>query len=152
MRPGGLVRHTTELCICAERQLQQYPILTDEADNPLPKAWDILLAAGTLHDLIKNGLPWGEKTDYQNHHRLAAEKWNEAAEKFGVPKDIRETVYEAILWHAGHWTPEWQPGELDELGIFSRILHTVDMFTSDYNLDLMYKPRPIPRKRSARRD
>lgn len=151
VRPGGLVRHTTEMCIGVGRQLQQYEELTDEQCNPLPMTQDILLAASGLHDTFKNGSPWGDKTDYQNHHRLAAEKWNKAAEKFGVPTNIKEAVYEAIFWHAGRWTTEWRPGKLEELSIYARILHTVDMFSSDYNLDLMYEAKPIPKKRSAKR-
>lgn len=152
VKPGGLIRHTTELCIVIERQLQQYPKLTDSKCNPLPEARDILLAAGILHDTFKNGLPWGEKTDYENHHRVAAEKWDAAAGKFGVPKSIRESIYEAIFWHAGRWTPEWQPDKLEKLSIYARILHSADMFSSDYNLDLMYTAKPIPKKRSGRRD
>ena len=140
---GGLVRHTTELCIGLHRHLQQFPELTDENCVPLPEVFDTLLAAGILHDAFKNGLPWGEKTDYENHHRIAAEKWSEAAEKFGVPEDIRVNAAEAIFWHAGRWTPGWTLEIYQQRCIYARVLHDMDMAFSNVDLDAMYEAKPI---------
>ena len=140
---GGLVRHTTELCIGLHRHLQQFPELTDEKCVPLPKVFDTLLAAGILHDAFKNGLPWGEKTDYENHHRIAAEKWSEAAEKFGVPEDIRKNATEAIFWHAGRWTPGWTIGLHNQRSIYARVLHNMDMAFSNVDLTLMFEAKHI---------
>lgn len=141
--PGGLVRHTTELCIGLHRHLQQFPELTDEKYVPLPKVFDTLLAAGILHDTFKNGLPWGEKTDYENHHRLAAEQWSEAAERFGVPEETRKNAAEAIFWHAGRWTPNWTPELYQQRSIYARIIHDMDMAFSNVDLDGMYEAKPI---------
>lgn len=144
VEPGGLVRHTTELCIGLHRHLQQFPKLTDENYVPLPKVFDTLLAAGSLHDAFKNGLPWREETDYENHHRIATEKWLEAAAKFRVPEDIRTNAADAIFWHAGRWTPGWTLELHEQRSIFARILHDMDMAFSNVDLNLMYKAKPIP--------
>lgn len=140
---GGLVRHTTELCIGLHRHLQQFPELTDEKCVPLPGVFDTLLAAGILHDGFKNGLPWGEKTDYENHHRIAAEMWSKATEKFGVPGDIRKNAAEAIFWHAGRWTPGWTIESHNQRGIYARVMHDMDMAFSNVDLDLMFKAKHI---------
>lgn len=140
---GGLVRHTTESCIGLYRHLQQFPELTDEKCVPLPRVFDTLLAADILHDAFKNGLPWKGETDYQNHHRIAAEQWSCAAEKFGVPEDIRQNAAEAIFWHAGRWTPGWTPELHKQRSIYARILHDMDMAFSNVDLDGMYEAKPI---------
>ena len=141
--PGGLVRHTTELCVGLHRHVQQFPELTDENYVPLPKVLDTLLAASIPHDAFKNGLPWGEETDYENHHRIAAEQWLGAAAKFDVPEDIRAHAAEAIFWHAGRWTLGWNPTFHKRRSIYAQILHTMDMVFSDVKLDVMYEAKPI---------
>lgn len=141
--PAGLVRHTIELCLGLHRHAQQFPELTDENYVPLRKVFDTLLVAGILHDAFKNGLPWGEKTDHENHHRIAAEMWSEAAETFEVPEDIRKNAAEAIFWHAGRWTPGWTPELHKQRGIYARILHDMDMVFSNVDLDLIFTAKPI---------
>lgn len=144
LTPGGLVRHTTELCIGIHRHVQQFPELTDEKCVPLPVVFDTLLAAGVLHDAFKNGLPWGEQTDYENHHRIAADQWRKAASKFSVPADIIENAAAAIYWHAGRWTPGWTLKLHQERNIYARVLHDMDMAFSNLGLDLMFKAKDLP--------
>lgn len=148
--PGGLARHTTEMCVGLRRHIQQFPELTDGNCAPLSKSLDTLLAAVALHDAYKNGLPWGEKTDYLDHHRLASEKWKGAAERLKVPKDILENAAEAIFWHAGRWTPGWTLEIDKKLGVYARVVHTMDMVFSDMNLDRLFEAKSLqlPLRRS----
>jgi len=146
LREGGLVRHTTEMCLGCGRYVQQFPEFTDETCVPLIPVMDILLTAICLHDAFKNGIPWGAKTDHF-HHQIAADEWAKAAEKFEVHPKVRQVITEAIFWHAGRWTPGWTLEKNRQRGPLAKIVHTLDMIYSDVDLALMYSAKNLLMKR-----
>jgi len=133
---GGLVRHTMEMCVLAPQIASIYPELTDKDQKPTKEAMDIILAAIILHDSLKNGLPWGKWT-IKNHHEVAANQWDEAAEKARLDDHTRDSVFEAIFWHAGRWTQYW---DTDQMTPFAWVVHITDMVTSAKELETIYLP------------
>jgi len=59
---------------------------------------DIVVGAAILHDIQKNGIPWGEKTNYQ-HGKIAFE-W---LEQFSSLTFMSDTIRCCIRYHMGRW-------------------------------------------------
>lgn len=92
----GLVRHTALVTVMAVDALRRY------YDEPPREMVDVMLCAGLLHDLCKNGYPqWGEWT-LKEHPQITAQRVLGAAG--GDPGKLVEWACFAIAWHYGAWT------------------------------------------------
>ncbi len=132
---GGILLNTVECCVGIDRKIRMYPSLTDEKAEPLPDNRDIVYVATILSDTFKTEdakKHWREYT----HHRTAAAKWQEVAAHHDVPKDVVDTITDAIYWHLGRFTPEW-PDDTDprsKLSVLAFITHELDMDFSNRKL------------------
>ena len=143
--PGGLVRHVIKglEVVVSEARLAQ---LTPREQNQA-------LSAFTLHDTFKNGVPWGENTDY-THGIIAAEQI--LASPCRINLQDREAIAGAVRYHMSRWSylvDPWKKesftrrelqGSLDELAraLYSpsrieRVVQIADYWASRPNISFM---------------
>jgi hypothetical protein len=101
----GLVRHTGVVAVSAVDALRRY-YGTGEVPRDMV---DVVLCAGLLHDLCKNGYPeWGPYTR-RDHPRIGSERvWAERpslGESAAAARLLEGACY-AIRWHYGAWTAD----------------------------------------------
>ena len=136
---GGILLNTSECCIGIDRKMRIYASLVNEAGNSKPDDRDIILVATILSDTFKTqdfGKPWREFA----HHRVAAEKWREVANRHRVAEQTITAIAEAIMWHLGRFTPEWPTGKDPlSLSLHTFITHELDMDFSNRDLAKVYE-------------
>ena len=138
-KAGGILLNTSECCVGIDRKLRMYPNLTDATFNPLLNDRDIVYVATIISDTFKPldaGKHWREFA----HHRIAAEKWRQTAQKHNLPNPQADVIADAIFWHLGRFTPEWPSGAdpRDRLSLHALITHELDMDFSNRNLSLVF--------------
>lgn len=130
----GLVKHTLSMLVPGMRQAEGFfynsftPITADQAR-----------AAIVLHDTFKGGKPWARYT-VKNHGELAAKAWLQVAEVEEVDRESIVEVYEAIYWHNGKFTPNYDGRTLTPLAQF---VHTIDMGASSMDLEEIFQWRDL---------
>lgn len=92
---GGLIRHLLKASEVAYNLANFYNFSEVERD--------IVFSATMIHDIQKNGIPWGDKTDYT--HGLIAFNWLEQFSSLSSKSDI---IRMCVRYHMGRWT---QPQE-----------------------------------------
>lgn len=128
---GGIIVHTRKgiqviLWLC------RFFNITDQLVK------DKLVGGFTLHDIKKNGIPWGEKTDYE--HGLIAYRWLKQIAAVEYPlihidKDLMDII-ELVKDHMGIWSkPEPTPAlkigqEITEKSIWHTIIQIADYWAS----------------------
>ncbi len=141
------MRNTTECCLVIDRQLRAYPEFTDEKFNVLSGHRDIVLIATILSDTFKAGS--GEDDEGQlssqgsdpKQGAVAAQRWNNVARHFQIESHVRDSIYEAIYWHLGRFTPGWNRDI--RLSAYTEVTHRIDMFMSDKNLEILFDPKKL---------
>lgn len=88
---GGLIRHLIK-CIETAKDLCRYFGVTQEKK-------DIILAAVFLHDIKKNGEPWGESTDMR-HGKIGAE----FLDKFKLKESHKTKIKNCMRYHLYRFT------------------------------------------------
>lgn len=113
---GGLVRHVIKAVTVAQQESRRFNLTKEEED--------MAVAAALLHDTCKNGIPWGEATDFT--HGLVAARWLEQFELDN--QTIKQGIISAVRYHMAPWCYAINPYEdrpytghemrqnLDELG------------------------------------
>lgn len=96
---GGLVRHVVKGVAVVEQFARRARFTQYETD--------MAIAAFLLHDTCKNGVVWGEQTDYT--HGLIAAKWLEGFE-LGDETAKRE-IMNAVRFHMAPWCYAVSPFE-----------------------------------------
>ena len=86
----GIVRHVIKAAEIAIELAR--PFCLDDEEK------DYAASAAILHDIQKNGMPWGEWTDYR--HGLMAAKW---LERFELGRG-KKKILGAIRYHMWKWT------------------------------------------------
>lgn len=87
---GGLVRHILKDVAITYELARFFSV-----DN---HSRDIVMAGGFLHDVVKNGVPWGERTDY-THGLLGYNYLGKL--KLKQPDKIR--IMDCVRYHMGQW-------------------------------------------------
>jgi len=88
---GGLIRHLVKASAVTEQFSQRAQFTEYELD--------LARAATLLHDICKNGNPWGEKTDY-SHGIIGAEYLQHFDLKDKTGKQI---IVDAVRYHMAPW-------------------------------------------------
>ena len=145
---AGIVRNTVECCLAVDRQLRMYPQFTDDRYHVLPEHQDIVLVATIVTDTFKYGEKEPDSTlpdvKYDPlHGKIGADRWEKATAHLPVAPSVRASIYEAVYWHLGRWTPGWSPDV--KLSLYAEITHRIDMIFSDRNLELLYDPKEVVR-------
>lgn len=88
---GGLVRHT----------VKAVAVVIDFADRArfTDIERDAAIAATLLHDIKKNGDPWGDKTDPR--HGLIASEW--LRQFYLEDETLKEMILSAVRYHMAPW-------------------------------------------------
>ena len=87
---GGSVIHTLK-CLALVPQLAELRSLSEVNT-------DIAFSATTLHDIKKNGEPWGNRTDYT--HGLIAYRW---LAQFPLKEPEKEAIRDCVRYHMAKW-------------------------------------------------
>ena len=88
---GGLVRHSIKAGRVAECFARRAKFSEIELD--------MAISAALLHDVCKNGVPWGEHTDYT--HGLIASEW---LKQFKLADAVvKEIILNAVRFHMAPW-------------------------------------------------
>ena len=87
----GLIRHLIK-CIITAEDLYRYLNLS-ERDK------DIIIASTILHDIKKNGEPWGKSTDMQ-HGKIGAD----FLDKFQLKEPEKTEIKNCVRYHLGRFT------------------------------------------------
>lgn len=87
----GLIRHLIK-CVITAKDLCRYFSLSE-------KDSDIVLAATILHDIKKNGEPWGQSTDME--HGLIGSKF---LDKFQLREPEKTEIKNCVRFHLGRFT------------------------------------------------
>ena len=95
---GGIVRHVIK-CVYISDELSSFFSLSDTKR-------DVVVASSILHDIKKNGEPWGEKTDHC-HGRIAYE-W---LDRFELRQPEKDEIRDCIRYHMAKWVKP--DGELE---------------------------------------
>jgi putative nucleotidyltransferase with HDIG domain len=88
---AGLIRHLLK-CVVTAKDLCRYFGLNQEDT-------DIVLAATILHDIKKNGEPWGESTDME--HGLIGAKF---LDKFELREPAKTEIKNCVRYHLSRFT------------------------------------------------
>jgi hypothetical protein len=140
---GGVIRNTVECCLGIDRKMRAFPQLLDGKDCPVAQDRDIIFIATILSDTFKHVDMEGEWKGF-SHHRIAAEKWKEVAKIHGLEGAFSEKVFDAIFWHLGRFTPEWDPKWKDpnrDLSLHTFLVHMLDMDFSNKELERIFVPK-----------
>lgn len=88
---GGSVRHVIKASRIAHHLSIVFSL--SEIDR------DIVIAASILHDIQKNGIPWGEATD--GKHAFIAYEW---LNKFELKEEYKTKLLSCVRYHMGRWS------------------------------------------------
>lgn len=88
---GGLVRHIKKGNVVLEEFARRAKFTQLELD--------MAHCAFNLHDICKNGIPWGEYTDYT--HGFLASEW---LKQFKLNNEVaKQTILDAVRYHMAPW-------------------------------------------------
>jgi len=88
---GGLVRHLIKAVAVTEELARR--------ENFTQYETDLAISATLLHDIKKNGEPWGDKTDYS--HGIIGAKY---LEQFDLPDHTgKQIILDAVRYHMAPW-------------------------------------------------
>lgn len=87
---GGLIRHLIKASEVAYSLANFYDL--NEQNR------DIVVSASMIHDIQKNGIPWGTKTDYT--HGLIAYQW---LDRFNLKQSCKDKIRRCVRYHMGRW-------------------------------------------------
>ena len=94
---GGLVRHLIKASYVAEQFARKHNFTSYELD--------LARTATILHDICKNGNPWGENTDYR--HGIIGAKY---LEKFSLEdKTAKQIILDGVRYHMVPWNTSFSP-------------------------------------------
>jgi hypothetical protein len=115
---GGLIRHLVK-CVYTSEELGNFFNIsyTDR---------DIVLAGTLLHDIQKNGIPWGEMTHYE-HGKIASD-W---LDNFTLDNKIKDGIRNCVRYHMYRWCePEKEKMRAINPTINEKIVQLSDFFSS----------------------
>ena len=116
---SGLVRHVIKAVYVAEEFFRFYDNFLEQKDK------DIVISAVLLHDIKKNGLIWGNRTDYT--HGLIAYKW---LDQFKLDDaDAKREIRNCVRYHMGRWV---QPADSELESAISPSINEHIVQVSDY--------------------
>lgn len=107
---GGAIVHSRKAVQVALSLFRFFNI-----ENQLVK--DKIIAAVILHDIQKNGIPWGEKTIYE--HGLIAARWLMSITESNLGKEeLRDLmdIIELVKDHMGRWSQPYPAPALEIKG------------------------------------
>jgi hypothetical protein len=88
---GGIIRHLIKGTAVVEQFARRA--------NFSPLEQDLAIASYLLHDICKDGMPWGEYTDYT--HGLIAYNW---LQQFRLDDEYaKQTILEGVRYHMAPW-------------------------------------------------
>lgn len=115
---GGLIRHLLK-CVIIAKDLCKFMNLS-ERDK------DIVLASAILHDIKKNGDPWGKTTDME-HGKLGAEFLN----SFKLKEPEKTEIKNCVRYHLGRFTgTKGDIGRASNLNKNELVVYLTDIFCS----------------------
>lgn len=98
---SGTIRHSIK-SICIAKSLLRPFGLDDDLETSKTKNdyyKNLAISAAGLHDILKNGMPWGERMDYR--HGILAYNW---LEQFTLnKKEAKDEIRSAIRYHMWKW-------------------------------------------------
>jgi hypothetical protein len=122
---GGLVRHIIKATCVAEELSRFYDLKNEDKD--------IVIAATLLHDIKKNGLRWGEMTDYT--HGLIAYNW---LSRFNLKDPSKTQIRNCVRYHMGRWVqPESELERALNPTIHEQIVQLSDYISSRKSISFM---------------
>jgi len=96
---GGLVRHIRKAVVVAGEFGRRAKFSQLE--------FDLAISAVILHDICKNGIPWGEYTDFT--HGLIASEW---LKQFKLSNElVKQMILDAVRYHMAPWCYAVNPFE-----------------------------------------
>lgn len=94
---------------------------------------DVVLSAVILHDIKKNGLRWGDRTDYT--HGLLAYNW---LVKFPLDEPYKTDIRNGVRYHMGRWVqPESELERALKPTINEHIVQLSDYISSRKTISFM---------------
>ena len=87
---GGLIRHSIKASEIAYELANFYNISEEDRD--------IVVGSAMIHDIQKNGIPWGEHTVYD--HGLIAYHW---LDKFSLKNPYKDKIRKCVRFHMSRW-------------------------------------------------
>lgn len=101
---GGILIHTKKAVQVALSLMRFYGL---DPNRPERKEYwllrDQIIAAVILHDLYKNGIPWGEST-HPEHGDIAAKELEKLAlARTILPKQCTDFIADLVRYHMGQW-------------------------------------------------
>jgi len=117
---GGLVTHTIKATLIAEDICRYFNLPDIETDE--------VISATMLHDIQKNGIPWGDHT--VDNHGLVASKWLEI---FDYPKSFYKDfmpcpIVDCVRFHMGRFADQPE----DKMGSTSPSMQEIIVQMSDF--------------------
>lgn len=97
---GGILIHTKKAVQVALSLMRFYGFGPDRKEYWLLR--DQIITAVILHDLYKNGIPWGEST-HPEHGDIAARELEELARRTTLPKLWTDFIADLVRYHMGQW-------------------------------------------------
>ena len=88
---GGLIRHLVKASEVAYELARFYNITTQDRD--------IVVSAAILHDIQKNGIPWGISSD--SNHALVAYHW---LDEFDLDQPYKNKIRKCVRYHMSRWS------------------------------------------------
>jgi len=124
---GGLLRHIIKAVAVAREDLRRYNFNDDEKDAAL--------CAVLLHDICKNGIPWGENTNY-THGLIGANHIGEF--KLDSPPKVKQLIVDGVRYHMGPWCQPIEEVKRSSLpqGI-EQIVQNADYFASRQSMSFL---------------
>jgi len=123
---GGLVRHTIKAVAVAKQDLRRYDFDDHEKDAAI--------SAVLLHDTCKNGIPWGENTNYS--HGVIAARW---LGEFNLEHPTaKQLIINGVRYHMAPWCEPLEEVERSLLpeGI-ERVVQNADFFSSRQSMSFL---------------
>ena len=115
---GGIVRHLVKGAVIASELCRYYNLTVQDRD--------IVVAATILHDIKKNGEPWGSKTTID--HGLTAYNW---LGQFALKNPDKDEIRDCVRYHMGQWAePEVERARALKPTLNESIVQLTDYFTS----------------------
>ncbi len=97
---GGILIHTKKAVQVALSLMRFYGLGPDRKEYWLLR--DQIIAAVILHDLYKNGIPWGEST-HPEHGDIAAKELEKLARRTILSIRCTDFIADLVRYHMGQW-------------------------------------------------
>ena len=98
---GGILIHTKKAVQVALSLMRFYGL--DQGQKEYWLLRDQIIAAVILHDLYKNGIPWGKST-HPEHGDIAAKELEKWARRTILPIQCTDFIADLVRYHMGQWT------------------------------------------------